>query len=305
MPTSLGNMMRRLRELFAKDSSLDLHRIESLEAYGAFVARQGSGDGTLEAGLAALHPDRDFTVPGHCWVDDAAVGFKMDYLFAQDLGDRRIPNWRERMACPVCGMNNRQRAGLHVATRALRLGTRSRVYITEQVSSGYAAMAARHPLLIGSEFVAPGAAPGSINANGIRHEDLMNLSLPDGSVDAILTFDVLEHVPDYERALSECHRVLAPGGALIFSIPFMQGTRETRTRARFDASGQLVHLHPPAYHGDPLRPEAGVLCFHDFGWDILASARAAGFFHATALAYHSMRFGYLGGWQLLFEARKR
>jgi SAM-dependent methyltransferase len=305
MSATLGSLAKRIRDVFSKGPRLALHRLESLEAYRAFVARPGDGDGTFEAGLAARHPDREFTVPGHCWVDDAPVEFRMDYLFADDLGDRRIPNWRERMACPVCGMNNRQRAGLHVATQALRLHGRSRVYITEQVSSGYAAMAARHPLLIGSEFVGSGIAPGSIGESGVRHEDLMRLSMPDRSVDAILTFDVLEHVPDYQRALSECHRVLAPGGALLFSIPFMQDTRETRTRARFDASGQLVHLLPAAYHGDPLRPEAGVLCFHDFGWDILDAARAVGFSSAAALAYHSLEFGYLGGWQLLFEARKR
>jgi SAM-dependent methyltransferase len=297
--------MRFIRRVLGNGPRLRLQRMESLEAYRAFVARPGSGDGSLEAELAARHPDREFTVPGHCWVDGVQVEFAMDYLFAADLGDRKIPNWRERMVCPVCGMNNRQRAGLHVASEALSLDRRSRVYITEQVSSGYAAMAARHPLLIGSEFVGPDVAPGSTNERGVRHEDLMRLSLPDRSVDAILTFDVLEHVPDYRRALSECQRVLAPGGALLFSIPFMQDALETRTRARFDASGRLVHLHPPAYHGDPLRPEAGVLCFHDFGWDILDAVRAAGFSSAAALAYHSLEFGYLGGWQLLFEARKR
>jgi len=286
-------------------TSLRLHSIDSLESYRRFVARPGDGDWSLELRLASENPDRDFLVSGHCWVDGRDVDFRMDYLYAHDLGDRRIPNWRERMSCPACGMNNRQRAGLHVATQALRLDSRSRIYMTEQVSPGFAAMARRHPTLVGSEFVSPAAAPGSVTAAGVRHEDLTKLSFPDASFDAILTFDVLEHVPDYRAALRECHRVLSRRGSVLFSIPFMEGAAATRTRAHFDSRGNLVHDFPAAYHGDPLKPAEGVLCFHDFGWDILDAARDAGFAQATALAYHSLRFGYLGGWQLLFLARKR
>jgi len=284
--------------------SLRLHSIDGLESYRRFVSRHSEGDWSLELRLANENPDRDFTVAGHCWVDDADVEFRMDYLYAEDLGDRRVPNWRERMCCPVCGMNNRQRAGLHVATEALRLRPGSRIYMTEQVSAGFAAMARRHPAIVGSEFVGPGTAPGSVTPAGVRHEDLTELSFPDASLDAILTFDVLEHVPDYRAALRECNRVLAKRGSILFSIPFMENAPATRTRARFDAQGRLVHDLPPAYHGDPLKPAEGVLCFHDFGWDILDAARSAGFARAEALAYHSERFGYLGGWQLVFVARK-
>lgn len=41
------------------------------------------------------------------------------------------------------------------------------------------------------------------------------LPLPDGSVDAILCFSVLQYV-DRELALSECRRVLRPGGHFVF-----------------------------------------------------------------------------------------
>ena len=43
------------------------------------------------------------------------------------------------------------------------------------------------------------------------------LAAEGGSVDIVASFQVLEHVPDVERYLSEAHRVLKPGGRLLLS----------------------------------------------------------------------------------------
>jgi SAM-dependent methyltransferase len=45
------------------------------------------------------------------------------------------------------------------------------------------------------------------------------LPFPDGSVDVLTAFDVLEHVPDDIAAATEFLRVLRPGGAAIVSVP--------------------------------------------------------------------------------------
>lgn len=37
--------------------------------------------------------------------------------------------------------------------------------------------------------------------------------------DAVIALDVLEHVPDYRKALEEIHRVLSPGGFAILTVP--------------------------------------------------------------------------------------
>ncbi len=52
--------------------------------------------------------------------------------------------------------------------------------------------------------------------------DLEAIPRPDGSYDAILCNAVLEHVPNPEQVMAEFHRLLAPGGSLVVSVPFLQ-----------------------------------------------------------------------------------
>ncbi|MHB8559070.1 MAG: class I SAM-dependent methyltransferase [Candidatus Acidiferrales bacterium] len=45
------------------------------------------------------------------------------------------------------------------------------------------------------------------------------IPLGDASVDVVVSFETIEHVPDTPRFLDECVRVLVPGGRLIISTP--------------------------------------------------------------------------------------
>lgn len=55
---------------------------------------------------------------------------------------------------------------------------------------------------------------------------LSALGLKDGTLAAYLSLGVVEHDPDGpDRILKEAHRVLAPGGHLILSIPYLNGVR--------------------------------------------------------------------------------
>ena len=45
------------------------------------------------------------------------------------------------------------------------------------------------------------------------------IPLNEGSVEAIVSFETIEHVPNPYRFLDECKRVLAPGGILVISTP--------------------------------------------------------------------------------------
>lgn len=45
------------------------------------------------------------------------------------------------------------------------------------------------------------------------------LPIPDQSLDVVVSFETIEHVPHPEKFVRECHRVLTPGGQLILSSP--------------------------------------------------------------------------------------
>ena len=55
-------------------------------------------------------------------------------------------------------------------------------------------------------------------------------------------------------------------------------------RCEWERPGQLLHLDTPQYHGDPVQPNRGVLCYQEFGGDLLDRMREAGFADAAAIA---------------------
>lgn len=53
-----------------------------------------------------------------------------------------------------------------------------------------------------------------------------DVPLPDASFDVILATEVLEHVNDAEKAMSEIFRLLKPGGHVIATVPYLYPTHE-------------------------------------------------------------------------------
>jgi SAM-dependent methyltransferase len=185
------------------------------------------------------------------------------------------------------------RASIHLWHWALRPERAVRLYVTEQITALYRWMKRRYPRTVGSEFLRDGTPRGGVNAQGIRHEDLTALSFADDSLDSIVSLDVMEHIPNFRRALAECVRVLVPGGKLLLSVPFHRGPNHLE-RARVRDDGSIEHLLPPEYHGDPLDP-GGCLCYHHFGWDILDFLKEAGFKRAGAQLIWSSELAYWAG----------
>lgn len=214
------------------------------------------------------------------------------------------PNWRETLECQRCGLINRWRGSVHLYRALARPD--GPVYVTEQTTRLFAFLAAEQPDLIGSEYVDPTLASGSEvpwHGRSLRHEDVTRLSFATGSLAAVLSFDVLEHVPDYPAALAEFARVLAADGVLLLTVPFAFGAPATTIRARLRADGSIEHRLPPMYHGDPLSND-GVLCFQDFGWDLLDRLREVGFDAAEIVTGWTPAFGYVGDLQTFIVARR-
>ncbi len=49
--------------------------------------------------------------------------------------------------------------------------------------------------------------------------DVTRLPFPDGAFDVVICSEVMEHIPDNRKAVSELMRVLKPGGDLVVSVP--------------------------------------------------------------------------------------
>ena len=66
-----------------------------------------------------------------------------------------------------------------------------------------------------------------LDPRGLRSPDgvcgsVLQLPFADGAFDVVSAFDVVEHCEPESRALGELHRVLAPGGRLLISVPAYQ-----------------------------------------------------------------------------------
>lgn len=210
---------------------------------------------------------------------------------------------REQLSCGSCGLNARLRSSIGLMEEILP-SPRS-IYMTEQVTPAFALMQKRHANISGSEYqpdpeVRAMLAEHLLGLGGhgdVVFGDITRLELPERSVDAILSFDVLEHVPDYKAAFSEFARVLSPGGLLLATFPFTDG-EHTMVRAEMRIDGSVTHFMEPEYHGDPI--SGGVLCFYHFGWDVLDEVRAAGFSSAHMVMPWAPQRGFLYGmWNLV------
>ncbi|WP_431635819.1 class I SAM-dependent methyltransferase [Dyella sp. KULCS107] len=240
----------------------------------------------------------DDALAGVCWVCAKRSTFRYDRLYSNGVD----VNWRERLVCAGCGLNNRLRLSAQLISQIAAKS--SSIYLTEQVTplAGYLARSFKKVTM--SEFLGEAAVPGALNAVGIRHEDITSLSFGDGCFDHVLSFDVLEHVPDYRKALKEFYRVLKSGGGLMLSVPFSLLSERNIVRAQIAQDGTLEHLLPPEYHGDPVDPQGGILCYYHFGWQLVEELREIGFQEARVESYWSRAFGHIGDEQLIIVARR-
>jgi SAM-dependent methyltransferase len=232
---------------------------------------------------------------GYCQVCQRLTLFRIDTLY-QNNG---TVNFRERMVCLSCKLNNRMRFLLARVQREARKYEHPRIYIQEQVTAFFQKLVQLHPNATGSEFLGEQYHGGEI-VNGIRHENAAKLSFSDKSFDILISNDVFEHVFDLQQSFSEAFRVLDIGGRMVFSMPFFQHKESTQRRIQIE-NGELVHLEESQYHGNPLSEDGSLVCF-DISWDSFDMLKECGFTDVYMLAYYSKwKGGNIGGYSIFLR----
>lgn len=251
------------------------------------------------------------TKKGVCIYCDSVVDFSYNLLMEFLVEGYDDVAFREMLTCPKCFNSNRIRAMLYIVNKFVNNRKNLKIYCYEQITPFYNALKnwyGKDSTVIGSEFVDFNLPSGTLinestakdnNYNlafnsivdEIRHENALDLSFEDESLDFIISNDVYEHVPDIMQTFKEAYRALKKDGYLIFSIPFFIDKNETLIRAKIEA-GDLVLLMEKEIHGNPVSSE-GSLAFYHFGWDILKMQKEVGFKDPHIILISDEKFGHI------------
>ena len=237
---------------------------------------------------------------GVCEVCNAPQPLVVDYQSADVREGREVPNWRERLVCPNCGCNNRQRFIIRTVFENYRLGMNVLLY--EQVSSVFQRIKEEIPTVEGFEYFGEGFVSGAVYDHVI-YQNICDMTYPDESFDLVISNDVFEHVYDYERAFREACRVLKKRGKLIFTVPFNANNSKTELRTVSDEV-KISYFLESVFHDKLVEKRPPLLVYQIFGWDILDLLEKCGFSDAYAKVYYGMKEGYLGYLPMYFEAYK-
>jgi glycosyltransferase involved in cell wall biosynthesis len=301
----LGNAVNSLMHGWRPvDSYYEIENLDAYEKHRSNLTAEYERRLSFELSILPKNVN-SFSTSGFCAICDCSTIFHTSFMYAYEYSPdgQLLPNWREHLSCDHCGQVNRIRAAIHFLHQISPPSQKSHIYITEQVTPLYKWLKDRYPLTQGSEFLGSKVDPGTIKG-GIRNEDVTRLSFETGLFDYLLTFDVLEHVPNYLMGIKELYRCLKPGGFMFISVPFAKFSQVNITRASLDDNGCIVHHLPPEFHGNPLDAEGGALCYQYFGWEFLDQLRDIGFHRVRMLVYWSIKYGYLGLEQMLLTAEK-
>lgn len=127
-------------------------------------------------------------------------------------------NLREELKAK--NLNSRQRAVLELLAKEEKIGTHgeAKIFAPEAVTPMALVLRGRFPFFIGSEYTTSKKEIKKLYPISI--EDLQCLSFKSNVFDAVISCDVLEHVPSINKSLMEMYRILKPGGVMISTHPF-------------------------------------------------------------------------------------
>ena len=240
----------------------------------------------LEEGL------KEGELDGYCCLCNkkTKLGWKIRPLYSNNILFTEVL-WHKK-----CHMFNRQRAMIHLFKIFEKSMPKNKtIYLYEQTTLFYEHFKnlwGDDNEIIGSEYMGWDKTPGEI-INGIRHEDSINLSFKDNSLDYMISNDVFEHVPDIEKTLSEAKRCLKSGGKLMIRMPVEWNREKTFKRAEFK-DGKIEYLAEKVFHGGFQHDgNDGSLLVYNYGRDVFDIIKKAGFKDAYGVAIMDEKYGYI------------
>lgn len=246
----------------------------------------------------------------HCNVCGTDTGLFYDFPDVSLRHEHGIGLLRETLACRACGASMRDRQMAHgllrvVETcagclpgklrdlRAIRSDLPGKLDMLDTDSFSSINRAMRGMLgYIHSQYQ-PEQPNGGVLPDGSINVNLMSMPFDTGSLDIVMTSDVMEHVEDDELAHREIHRCLRVGGAYIFTVPYDPCLMATRRLSQRTGVGKPNFILRRQVHGDPLS-NSGVLAHRIYGQQFQDELRALGF-DVTFLNIDDFTAGIYGG----------
>jgi len=265
----------------------------------------------LEVNLSRFNP-KPFDMIGIKPITGEKTKFGVGGVRKRKRNNVAIPNFRENLINAESGLSSRLRAIILALDKKGLLNQKRKAtcdfYLTEQITPLYRYFDSFFNKdffnLIGSEYLGENYKAGEI-VNGVLHENLTSLSFGNETIDTLVTLEVLEHIYDYKNALTEMYRVLKADGDVLITVPFALNKMNHVERAKINNNGTIEHLLPPEYHGDPVNPKGGILCYRYYGWELLNELKQIGFKEVNMILIWSVFYGVIGGPEIsIIHAKK-
>lgn len=174
--------------------------------------------------------------------------------------------FRDHYLCPHCKSKPRERALMRTLEMYFPDWAKKTIHESSPINRGASIRLSREcEAYIPSQLFDD--VPAGTIKHGVRCENLEHLTFPDESIDLHITQDVMEHVLNPAAVFREIARTLRPGGAHVFTVPIVNKHKVSCIRAKIVDDGQVQHLLPPVYHGNPVSSD-GALVTVDWGFDI-------------------------------------
>ncbi len=275
-------------------------KIKSYARFSEFLSDAGTHDQVGERNSDAdTHPlqgkETPVTETGYCAACASERQFcgQSGIRYSKSSVSKPAQNSGDSAECEACGLDNRTRAAVDLFVNYIKPGRGSRVYVVGADTSLIAWFERRYPQVVGREQQGERHDEG-LFARNTGDQELLELSFEDNSLDAILSFQDLEHVPDLEAALKEVFRCLKPGGACLISLPLGFANENSQTRDRVMVGASIKSGVPQGDDENLTTSNLGsVGCCH-FGWDVLDEMRKFGASRAVLVTYDLSGRGNFG-----------